>query len=476
MADSARQLLHRTHSEITGMLEQNSRRVLRTFDARMQQTLDIAEELTRRTMSRHTEAHTQALAASLATEGFEYGSTRANHASKMYALPAPSLGVSAITSPASHTSSSMPVPDPPPPPQLFDYTLPPNDHQSDPSTTLLNVTNTASLNIIPYANFDPSPNMDMPLPKADMTRTVDQPSATPQLDCSFLTDPDLRGTPVRLQHKDTPSGIWWPLVFVKIIPPTESYDTSVNGYRNKARVEVQDCRDDSTHGARIYRFPLDVLCYVPPSEKHQVVVCAAPGVDRAQQYYVLGFNEYNECMVRKHPKVPNAKLIYFATNLLAQVAPPLIVSAPTATSAQLVPSNAAFIPEACPDPSAPIWLKDLAFSGVPIHLYERDGDGSILELISVDAFTSTVVVRPLIGFAPQRRILLTQVWHVPPSAPRQMVIAIAGYSKGLIMKVETYGKEECILYSPLRQHGQSKHLAQRYKTAELAVISPSHSC
>lgn len=120
-----------------------------------------------------------------------------------------------------------------------------------------------------------------------------------------------------------------------------------------------------------------------------------------------------------------------------------------------------------------MWLKDPVFSGYRVQLKQQDGDGSILELIAVNISASTVEVRPLISSSLRKTLPLNEVRHVVVCAPYQMVVAISGDLKGTIMKVGTYGKDECTLYSPLKRRSHWEiHLEPRYKTADLAVVLP----
>ncbi|KAF5330986.1 hypothetical protein D9619_005201 [Psilocybe cf. subviscida] len=380
--------------------------------------------------------------------------------------------------------------------------------------------------------FDSSPNMETLLPEVDTSAAV-EPSppgereerarvsentlVPQQLGCSFLTDPNLQGIPVRLQPKDIKSRVCRPFAFVRIIPATptvlnlqgiHSNDGTINLHTT---VEVRDGRKGPRYNTKRYKFPLDALCYVPPTAMHQTVVCAAPGagVDPAQRYYVLHFdgNEGGQCVVRKDPKVLTAKaeMISFPTNLLAQMVPPTFASR---LSAPLPPLSAAVSSHASSGPTEPaavaegtkkttigikprvlvpvasrpkvhfdheppMWLKDPAFSGYRVQLKQQDGDGSILELIAVDISASTVEVRPLLSSTLRKTLPLNELRHVVVCAPYQMVVAISGDLKGTIMKVGTYGKDECTLYSPLKRRSHwERHLEPRYKTADLAVVLP----
>jgi hypothetical protein len=118
------------------------------------------------------------------------------------------------------------------------------------------------------------------------------------------------------------------------------------------------------------------------------------------------------------------------------------------------------------------WLKDPVFTAYRVQLKEKNGDGSILELIRTDIASSTVEVQPLLTLPPRRSMSLKDVRHVIACAPYQMVVAIAGDLKGKIMKMGTYGKEECTLYSASgRRPRWATHFERTYKTAHLRLFS-----
>lgn len=226
--------------------------------------------------------------------------------------------------------------------------------------------------------FDSQPNMETLLPEADTPAALEEPIPSggieepargsentlvpKQLDCSFLTDRSLQGIPVRLQPKDIKSRVCRPFAFVGIIPATPTVLNPQENHKNggainlNTRVEVRDGRKGPRYNTKRYQFPLDALCYVPPTAMHQTVVCAAPGagVDPAQRYYVLNFdgNEGGQCVVRKDPKVLTAKaeMISFPTNLLAQMVPPTSASR---LSAPLQPLSAAVSSHASSGPTEP---------------------------------------------------------------------------------------------------------------------------
>lgn len=384
---------------------------------------------------------------------------------------------------------------------------------------------------VPPANTDSSPNTNITTPEVQPLSALNQsPSAgtleghienlekttTPQqLDCSFLANPLMQGISVRLHPVDFKNRICRPFAFIRMLPARaaacrENYDDG-DAMALTRIVEVRDCRK-GYHNGKFFQFPLDAVCYLPPTVAHQVVVCVTPdvGVDPPQKYIILHFDapERGQCLLRKHPKPkgPNRKedLISLPTHLLAQVGRPVLpldlpASLPAAADSNqagdvpAAPANASsgsekkltikikprvqapastLKPKVHFDHPPPMWLTDPVFSGCRVQLKEQDGDGSIFELLTVDTPALTVEVQPLLSSAPCRRsVPLEAVRHIVACAPYQTVVVTAGELKGEIMKVGKYSKDECTLYMGRRQTW-AKDRERTYKTAHLAVILP----